>query len=313
MSRRLRFVPPGGALVEVTCRTVQGRLLLRPSPIHGEIVLGVLARAARRAGVAVHAFAFLSNHYHLLVSVTDARQLSLLMNHLNSNLAREIGRLVGWRERFWGRRYQAILVSDEEEAQVERLRYLLAHGVKEGLVASPFDWPGAHAARALSEALVVSGRWHDRTLEWKARRKSLPLDPEAFVEREELLLAPLPCSSSLDAEACRARARALVEEIERAGEARARETGKPPLGREKVLRQDPHQQPNRIKKGPAPLVHALDAAVRRAMRAAYFRFLDAYRHAAARLRAGGEDLLPLEFPDGCFLPPLPFRAQVRAG
>ena len=31
MSRHLRFVPDGGALIEVTCRTIQGRLLLRPS------------------------------------------------------------------------------------------------------------------------------------------------------------------------------------------------------------------------------------------------------------------------------------------
>ncbi|HBL26308.1 MAG TPA: hypothetical protein DD490_05670 [Acidobacteria bacterium] len=33
MSRQLRFIPGGGALVEVTCRTLQGRLLLCPSPL----------------------------------------------------------------------------------------------------------------------------------------------------------------------------------------------------------------------------------------------------------------------------------------
>ena len=31
MSRRLRFVPEGGGLVEVTCRTIHGRLRLLPS------------------------------------------------------------------------------------------------------------------------------------------------------------------------------------------------------------------------------------------------------------------------------------------
>jgi hypothetical protein len=45
MSRRLRYVPEGGALVEVTCRTVHSRFLLRPSLALNEIVLGVLARA----------------------------------------------------------------------------------------------------------------------------------------------------------------------------------------------------------------------------------------------------------------------------
>jgi hypothetical protein len=40
-----------------------------------------------------------------------------------------------WTDRIWARRYQAILVSNEEAAQVDRLTYSLAQGVKENLVA----------------------------------------------------------------------------------------------------------------------------------------------------------------------------------
>ena len=310
MARRLRYIPPGGALVEITCRTIQGRLLLRPSPVLNDITLGVLARAARLASILVHAFAFLSNHYHLLVRVADAQQLAEFMNYLNSNLAREAGRLARWREKFWGRRYQAVIVSDEEEAQVGRLSYVLSQGVKEGLVASPFDWPGVHCARALSEGTTVSGHWHDRTLESRARRKSLPLDPQAFVEREELSLAPLPCWESLAPEEYRARVQGLIEEIEADAQRRQEETGKPPRGRDAVCRQDPHHEPNRIKRGPAPLVHAVDPAVRRGLRRAYFAFRDAYRYAARLLRAGARDF---EFPAGAFPPPLPVRAAARGG
>ena len=310
MARRLRYIPPGGALVEITCRTIQGRLLLRPSQGLNDVTLGVLARAARLASLLVHAYAFLSNHYHLLVTVADAQQLAEFMNYLNSNLAREAGRLVRWREKFWGRRYQAVLVSDEEAAQVGRLSYVLAHGVKEGLVASPFDWPGVHCARALSEGTTVSGRWQDRTLESRARRKSLPLDPQAFVEREELSLAPLPCWKALAPEVYRARVRELIYEIEAAAQLRQEETGKPPLGRDAVCRQDPHHEPNRIQRGPAPLVHAVAPAVRRGLRTAYFAFRDAYRYAARRLRAGATDF---EFPAGAFPPPLPVRAAARTG
>ena len=310
MARRLRFIPPGGALVEVTCRTIQGRLLLRPSPVLNDVTLGVLARAARLASLPVHAFAFLSNHYHLLGRVADAQQLAEFMNYLNSNLAREAGRLARWREKFWGRRYQAVLVSDEEAAQVGRLSYLLAQSVKEGLVASPFDWPGVHCAHALAEGTTVSGHWHDRTLESRARRKSLPLDRQAFVEREELSLAPLPCWESLAPEEHRARVQELIDEIEAEARLRQEATGKPPLGREAVCRQDPHREPNRIKKGPAPLVHAADPAVRRGLRRAYFAFCDAYRYAANRLRAGAMDC---QFPVGAFPPPLPVRTAARGG
>lgn len=297
-------------MVEVTCRTLQGRLLLRPSALLNEVLAGVLARAARLYEVEVHAHAFLSNHYHLLLSVLDAWQLAAFMNYLNSNVAREAGRLTQWREKFWGRRYQAILVSNEESSQVARLSYLLAHGVKEGLVASPLDWPGLHCARQLVDGLPVTGRWHDRTLESKARRKSLPLDPEEFMVPEKLTLTPLPCWEALAPESYRARIRELVTKIEAWGEERESQTGKPPLGREAVCRQDPHQKSHRLERSPAPLVHAVEPEVRRAFRKAYFTFLAAYRHAASLLKAGVREAI---FPDGAFPPALPVRFAARGG
>ena len=41
MSRPLRFIPEH-ALVEVTTRTLQGRLLLKPSPELTDIILGII-------------------------------------------------------------------------------------------------------------------------------------------------------------------------------------------------------------------------------------------------------------------------------
>jgi hypothetical protein len=309
MARRLRFVPPS-SLVEVTCRTVQGRLLLKPTPLLRGLTLGVLARAARLYPVELHAFAFLSNHFHLLVSVSDAQRLASFMNYLNSNLAREAGRLIRWREKFWGRRYQAILVSSETETQVARLRYILAHGVKEGLVGSLRDWPGAHCAQALLDDTPLTGRWIDRTLEHAARRKRLPVDPEAFVTAEALRLTPLPCWRDLPRASRQECIRELVAGIEQDGARRERQTGKPPLGREALFRQDPRHEPNRLKKGPAPLSHAASRAARDALREAYRIFLGAYRHAADRLRMGALDAL---FPEGAFPPPMPFRPPALGG
>lgn len=60
-----------------------------------------------------------------------AWQLSGFMNLVNSKLAREVGRLYDWREKIWSRRYPSIVVSSEEAAQIDRLRYVLAHGCKE--------------------------------------------------------------------------------------------------------------------------------------------------------------------------------------
>jgi REP element-mobilizing transposase RayT len=284
---------------------VQGRLLLRPSPLLRDLTLGVLARAARLYPVEIHAFAFLSNHFHLLVTVASAQRLASFMNYLNSNLAREAGRIHRWREKFWGRRYQAILVSQEDDAQISRLRYILAHGVKEGLVGSPLDWPGAHCARALLEGTPLAGRWIDRTLEYAALRKRRPADPAAFATLEELRLVPLPCWKELAEGQRRFRVQDLVEDIEREGRSRERRTSQPLLGRESVLHQDPRHEPDRLKKGPAPLAHVSSRAAREAVKGAYRLFLSAYRSAAERLRSGALDVL---FPEGSFPPALPFRS-----
>jgi REP element-mobilizing transposase RayT len=126
MARKLRHTSEGGALFEVTCRTIQSRFLLRPGPLLNEIILGALARAKKRYGPQVSAFIFLSNHLHILIYVDDSQQLARFMGYFLSKLAREVTRLTGWRDKVFARRYQAIPISEEEEAQVRRLVYILS-------------------------------------------------------------------------------------------------------------------------------------------------------------------------------------------
>jgi hypothetical protein len=126
MGRRLRWVPEEGALVDVTCRTVQGRRLFRPSPELNEVVLGVLGRAQRLYPIRICGLAVLSSHVHLLLDVDNAGQLSDFMEYSCSNMAREVGRLADWEGPVFAGRYHAILVSPEEKAQEARLAYCLA-------------------------------------------------------------------------------------------------------------------------------------------------------------------------------------------
>jgi putative transposase len=53
-----------GTIYLVTRRCSERRFFLKPSPLTSEIFLYVLAVAARRYGVLVHAFCVLSNHCH---------------------------------------------------------------------------------------------------------------------------------------------------------------------------------------------------------------------------------------------------------
>ena len=99
MPRPLRFVPENG-LVEITTRTLQGRLLLRPSPELNDLILGVIGRAQDRYGMVIHAFVVTSNHAHYILSPTTAEQLARFMQFVNTNIPPRAGarhpRPTGW-------------------------------------------------------------------------------------------------------------------------------------------------------------------------------------------------------------------------
>ena len=300
MGRPVRFLPPECPLVEVTCRTLQGRLLLRPSRQLNAIVVGVLARAARLCAMPVCAFVFLSNHYHLLLRPRDASQLAAFMNYLNGNLAKEAGRLHRWRQKFWGRRYRPIPVSYEPEAQIARLRYLLEQGTKENLVARPQDWPGASSLAALRAGEPIRGVWYDRTEEYRARRRGHQVDPEQFANEEGLELAPLPCWEELGNEEVQLQVEELLQQIIHETAERHRADGTRPLGRQQILRQHPHAWPRRGHRSPAPRFHTASFEIRKMLEAMYRAFLDLRADALEAMREGR---LPVRFPSHGIPPP----------
>ena len=203
----------------------------------------------------------------------------------------------------WARRYHAIVVSDEEEAQVGRLAYLLAHGVKEGLVARPQDWPGVHCVAALLGGGTLAGTWFDRTALYAAAKRGEEKTAFDFAEPEVVAFAPLPCWAQLSPEAVRTRVAELVETL--VEDARRSRGSRPPMGRQAIVKQHPHERPMRSNRSPAPAVHAASKAIRLMLRTAYWEFVASFRAAAERLRRG--DRL-VDFPRGAFPPPLPCTA-----
>ena len=56
MGRKLRYLPDDNHLVEITCRVIQRRFLLRPSPQLKAIIEGTLAYFQKRHGMGVCGF-----------------------------------------------------------------------------------------------------------------------------------------------------------------------------------------------------------------------------------------------------------------
>ncbi|PTL85136.1 transposase [Vitiosangium sp. GDMCC 1.1324] len=271
----------------VTSRCFQGRLLLRPSQEVNEVVGGVLARAVLQSAgtVRLHAFTFASNHFHLLVWARGAA-LASFMQYLRANLSRKVGRLVDWSGSFWERRYSAEPVLDDT-ALVGRLRYVLAHGVKEGLVERSAEWPGLTCLPQLLGPARRLFRWFNWTKRWSKRGSTNMAAgtgrfAEEWAEPVELEVAPLPCWEGLGEEQKQRAVRGLVEEEEAVARARS----KPVLGAQAVQAQHPHTRPERLKRSPRPMGHASTSQALRELREQYRAFVAAFRKAAAQWMQG---------------------------
>ena len=285
-------------------------MFLCPSPELNRRFVGVLGRAQRMYEMTVHAVKALSNHTHYLVTPSSGEQLSRFMHFVQTNLSKEIGDLVGWEGKLWSRRYQSIAVSDEDEAQIDRLRYLLANGVKEDLVARVRDWPGIGSARALLEDETLEGVWYDRTALSKRLRRGEKVSLEDVAESETLVLSPLPCWSDTPGDEVREKVSALVEAIDREAAERRRADGTGVLGPRKVCRRDPHSRPQSFEASPSPRFHAVTRQARRELQKAYNEFAARFREAAKLLEQG---VRAPPFPPGSFPPGLPFVPHAAPG
>jgi REP element-mobilizing transposase RayT len=282
----------------VTSRTIQSRFLMAPSKKTNELIGGILARAVRQCQVELFAYVFTSNHFHAMVRAPSAVAMSKFMQRLQSNIAVKVGRFVGWRGRFFGRRYSAEPIIDEG-AQVERLVYILSHGVKEGLVGSCQEWPGLSCAEALLDGGRASKHaWRNWTRRWKMQAHN-DVNVDRFSadcpsETEVLELTPLPCWASLTPHERSRIVGELIAKVDAAASNRAsRDT-------RHITEQDPHGAPLKTKHTVRPKAHASSKlrwieGVQR-----YTQFLSAFRRASRAWMAGAFDV---EFPLHCFRPP----------
>jgi REP element-mobilizing transposase RayT len=293
MGRKIRHLLEPDCLVEITCRVIQRRFLLRPTPKLNAIIRGALARAQTSHGMKICGFVYLSNHCHLLLRPQSTQQMADFMRDLNYKISKEVGRLHGWEGPLWPRPYTDVQVSGEPEAQISALRYLLSQGCKEGLVASPKHWPGATSTKALLSGEALPGVWIDRSAQYRAWERNQPHPDERFTSTQELELSPIPCWEHLLPHQYQASVRTIVREIEQGME------GVQVLGRRAICAQNPHGAPNSTpRRTPAPRFRACEPQMRRALEWSYRLFLIAYRQASEALREGR----PVAFPDGCFAP-----------
>jgi hypothetical protein len=297
------YVPPG-ALMEITARVVGGRYLMAPTPELVKRMWGCLGRALWLVRVQLHAFAFLSNHWHGLLTVRNALMLSRFRQRLHSMVAVAVRDVVGWKGQVFLDASEVIVAPDAEE---RRLEYVLSQGAKEGLVASPREWPGLHCARALCGEETLVGEWWDRTGANRrgistGRRTMRPEDEKDLRHFYPIELTPLPSWQHLSPEERVARAKAIVGTIEE----RARENHPFPLGVERVIAEDPMRlgdPPPRRRR--APVIHTGNHGVRDEFMTSRYEFRNDYGDTSWKIKSGRTTQVPAN----CFPPLSPFRTE----
>jgi putative transposase len=271
-----------GTTYLVTRRCSQRQLLLRPSKATNEIFLYVLAVAAQRYGVRIHAFCVLSNHFHLVLTDPHAR-LPAFEQALDSLVARAVNCSLGRRESFWAPpSYSAVALATAGDI-LDKTAYVLANPVAAGLVRRARQWPGLWSDPvSIGGAAIVA----PRPSTFFRKDGDLP-------EQIELTLWAPPGFDS--PETFREQLSAALIDLED-GHA---SDGHPFLGAERVLAQSPWRRPRSVEEWRTlkPRVAARDRWKRIEALARLTTFLAEYRQAWREWSKGVREVV---FPAGTY-------------
>jgi REP element-mobilizing transposase RayT len=281
-----RQILPGKTYL-VTRRCSERRFFLRPSKRANAIFSYVLAVAAAKYRIRVHAYCVLSNHYHLVVTDPHA-QLPEFHRYLDGLIARATNCSLGRWESFWDPgSYSAVWLESAADV-LDKMVYVLANPVEAGLVRRGREWPGLWSAPDLIGGEATRAQ---RPKEFFRESGPMPAFGELKLERP-------PCFERDDSSVEILRRR-LGQAEERAAADLARK-GRAPLGAARVLAQNPNARP-----APGEPRRNLSPRIARRNKwgriEALLRLADfgrAYRDALRAWRAGVRDV---SFPPGTWL------------
>jgi putative transposase len=291
--------------VFITNRCEEERFFLLPKPETKAVILAWLAKAlAEHPGIQLHAYVFMSNHFHLLVT-DPLGQLADFMCYLQGQMGRAINRdILGERRgHFWSKSYSSIPVLTDADFE-ERYAYILTNPVKPGLVARAEDSPFVSSYRQSFSELPLTCQWLDRTKRNDKGRGGRAVQDAECVEELEIRLTLPPQWRKLSKSARAARIAGLVKGMERRyGRFRAAE-GRSVLGVRRILAQNPFMRPRNSARAPAPTVFCKDRELKETYIEGFKALFGLYREAFdgyVKASRKGRRLL-VEWPPGTYPP-----------
>jgi putative transposase len=264
----------------LTRRCAQRQYLMRPDAETNNAFLYCLIVAAIHCAIDILMTTAQSNHHHTTLFDRYGR-ISEFMEYFHRLFARSQNALRARRENFWSTAEASVVTLLDRNAVIEKLVYVAANPVKDGLVERVHHWPGVNSYGAF-----LSGRTLKATRPRHFFRKNgkLPKEvslsltiPEELGPRDEIVAA----------------VREGVERVEAYMRGERRKTGARVLGRRAILKESWRSFPKEEEpaRGTNPRF-AGSREVRIPAQQAYRVFVAAYRTARKLWLAGVAVLFP---------------------
>ena len=284
----------------LTRRVLWRQFRLKPSDKVNQILLYCLAYAAQRYQIKIHAFCFLSNHYHLVLTDPGSR-LPRFMAWLNKYTAKCINTLHGEWGTLWDPGSYSAVVLANEEAVLDKILYTLCNPVEAELVSRASQWPGLRTA-----ADEVARASYEVERPEVFFRKNGPLPPTV-----RLTLAPLQCCEHLSTDELAALLSKGVQEREEEVQRRVKKKRRGFLGWRNVVKQRRVDAPKNPepRRGIQPRLACRDKWKRIEILGTLKGFLEKYREALTRFLKGERDVV---FPAGTYLMRVRFKVNCAA-
>jgi len=295
-----------GSIISQTQRTIDRQFLFKPDRVTRDIIGASAARAQRKHPIRLYWLDFNINHEQAGIAPIDGSLKSitnvvLFKQTFHRIAVEEINRHLGREGGMFSSPSRDVECLDNESAQ-RQFGYALTNPVKDGLVERVEHWKGFSSYEYLAKGKDPVFTYIDRTAWHRAGgvKSGKPLG--VFTETIRLVFTPLPGMEHLSEGQRQAQTRRQCRELEQQfREERARE-GKTVMGAARMAKVGHRDRPKTTPpKTPKPLCHASSLGARKAYKAAFCAFLDAYYNASAQYRAGNWEA---EFPKGSFRPPL---------
>ncbi len=285
MAKARQYLP--GTTYMVTRRCIFRKFLLTPSEKVNEIILFCMTRAANKSNIKVHAYCFMSNHMHAVVTDPESK-LSDFMHWMNKFIAQCLNNKFSRCGEFWKSGSFSWQVLGDDYAVLKAMTYVIVNPVSAGLVKNTREWPG-----------VISQPEDLTSKEFTSQRPEFFSENSDVPETVSLRLKVPPVFEEMKTEEFIKELRDKVATIVRQVQQEMRTSGRRFMGAFRVIQQNREASPKtpETHRDPIPRVVCGDKGKLKEMKAQMDEFDFDYQLARDEFCAGDRKVV---FPPGTY-------------